>query len=941
MAKDRAAFKAELGANFNNKGFIAYQRQVASAEKETGKLRTTQDKTKVSTDKVGGSALGAAGKFGKLAGAAIAVGAAYEGIAKAKDAIESTLTLGEATERLTAATSLDTKQASTWIETAKARNISSTQVTRGFSTLDKQIRSASQGSKTSKKAFDELGVSQKALASGNTAKILDDVAQGLKNQKDPADRAALAQQLFGRAAQGLLPVFKEGKKGVEDALGATQKYGDFLSNKGTKSFKGALEAQRGLGQASQGLKIAFTEAVLPTLVKVAGGVLDFVKQMRSGKGAGGEFATVMKGAFGVVKTAVGAVVTAIDFLIKHWPQIRAAAEPVVKWLIGAVTDVVGFFVRNWPQIKASAKAVFDWLVTAAQNVGHWLVNAFNTVEPRAVAVFNAIKGVVGPVITAIVNGFKNLVPTVAPFLSAFGGAVSTAFQVIKAIVTPIVQVVIPLIVTAFKTAWSETKVILGALAGVVRGAFQVVKGVIEFFTGLFSLNFSTMWKGIKDIFSGAIKELIAILKGALGLLEAAGKGLITAIGQGISGAWTLLKKAFGVGLDALVGLVTGIGGDLFDAGKAIIGQLGDGFTWAFNGVWGIIKGFINDVIDAIDLIPGVNIHHVGGSGPGATSSKAVSNLQKAGFATGGMVNQPGYFAGEEAPQHPEVILATNPAYRQRNLGLLGAGREHARRPRLRLGRDPRHRRARHHQRRQHDRLARVGSGVDGHRAAVEPAEPAVAAVVDLRSARRAARQGDRIHQEDGRQPVLGRQRHHRPGRHDDRRRRPGPRAVRRAAGRVVDHPRARLRPKARVERRHHLGLPRRLRSTRPERFRACADQLPRRRRGLRRHGRPRRPRQQTRVHGRHQGLHRPAPAARLRVPRRRAHERHRALPGRHPRPRRPRAQPRHPRLCRRRRQLPGEGLDVRAAQRGRRHHRLRPLEQRRRDLAAHPRHRLG
>lgn len=41
----------------------------------------------------------------------------------------------------------------------------------------------------------------------------------------------------------------------------------------------------------------------------------------------------------------------------------------------------------------------------------------------------------------------------------------------------------------------------------------------------------------------------------------------------------------------------------------------------------------------------------------------------AGYANGGVVTRPGYFAGEEAPAHPEVILATNPAYRQRNLGL--------------------------------------------------------------------------------------------------------------------------------------------------------------------------------------------------------------------------------------------------------------------------------
>ena len=153
-----------------------------------------------------------------------------------------------------------------------------------------------------------------------------------------------------------------------------------------------------------------------------------------------------------------------------------------------------------------------------------------------------------------------------------------------------------------------------------------------------------MWQGIKDIFSGALKDLVALVKGVAGLLVAAAKGLITQMGDAISGAWTLLKKAFGVGVHALVSIVTGIADDMFNAGKSIISSLGDGFSAAFNGVWGVIKGFINDIIDAIDLIPGVNIHHIGSSAPGApvTAYKGASNLHAAGFATGGMVNRPGY-----------------------------------------------------------------------------------------------------------------------------------------------------------------------------------------------------------------------------------------------------------------------------------------------------------
>lgn len=47
-----------------------------------------------------------------------------------------------------------------------------------------------------------------------------------------------------------------------------------------------------------------------------------------------------------------------------------------------------------------------------------------------------------------------------------------------------------------------------------------------------------------------------------------------------------------------------------------------------------------------------------------------------GHATGAKVNTPMYMVGEEGAAHPEFVLATNPAYRQRNLGLwTQAGKE--------------------------------------------------------------------------------------------------------------------------------------------------------------------------------------------------------------------------------------------------------------------------
>src|SRR5690606_23271819 len=43
---------------------------------------------------------------------------------------------------------------------------------------------------------------------------------------------------------------------------------------------------------------------------------------------------------------------------------------------------------------------------------------------------------------------------------------------------------------------------------------------------------------------------------------------------------------------------------------------------------------------------------------------------------GGKVTMPMAIVGEEAPRHPEFVIPTNPAYRQRALGLFGRlGRE--------------------------------------------------------------------------------------------------------------------------------------------------------------------------------------------------------------------------------------------------------------------------
>lgn len=185
-----------------------------------------------------------------------------------------------------------------------------------------------------------------------------------------------------------------------------------------------------------------------------------------------------------------------------------------------------------------------------------------------------------------------------------------------------------------------------ALPGIItafRGFFTIIRGVIRLITGVLTGDFGKAWDGIKDIFSGGIKLVGGVLRAATAPFRSAA----AAIGRAISGA----------------------------------------FSSAWDAVVGTARGFVNRIIDVINIIPGVNIKHVGGGKGADQPGRRGSNTQGAnesagtgrqyargGFfgATGGYMDAPVAIGGEEAPDHPEWVVPTNPAYRGRAVALWAA-----------------------------------------------------------------------------------------------------------------------------------------------------------------------------------------------------------------------------------------------------------------------------
>ena len=639
---------------------------IGTVEKSTGRMNNSLKSVKAPADEATKSIKG-------LGKAILEAGGAFVAFEAAKNAVETTLELGHATERLTAITGLDTKTASTWIEAMKVRGVQAKQVNVSFITLSKNMRNAEEGSKTAKKAFDELGISQGELKNDNAQQAILQIADGLQKVKQPADRAALAQQLFGRGAQALIPVLAEGRKGIEDLLGGAQKFGAYLPNN-TKAMQGAIEAQHAFALAMDGLKISFTTAILPTLVKGAQVVMDFIAQVRSGQGVGGVFASAMRlladGAAKVAQ-AVGDAVNYVKGLVAEFQQ----GNPLVIALAGALAGVavalgtvaaalkvaevaqaafdavalanpyvavaaaIAAFIGALVLLYTRVKSVHDFIHSAWEDIRSFalqvwptirdvLIGAWNAIVTAARAVWPVLKTVITVAFVAIKTQVEVLVAAFQIAFPVIRGLVQTAFNLIKAYVNDI-------IIPAFNLVkWGVQTILVPA--------FDLIKGPLEDLGKLFSTVFGAIKTVVKDTINDVLGILSTFLHAAGGVFDVASH--IPIIGDAFKGVGDAANTA---------------GDKIDDLRRSLMGLPPKVSTSVAVNV-----DFVSNIAGAVTSIA---------QSIGSTVDKALNPStgggHPAGNATGGLVTQPGYFAGEEAPRHPEVILATNPAYRARNLGL--------------------------------------------------------------------------------------------------------------------------------------------------------------------------------------------------------------------------------------------------------------------------------
>ena len=211
----------------------------------------------------GAAAMSAAAGVAKQAligvGTGLVAGLAGGGLASAiKDAVD----YGDRLNDLSKATGASVEQLSFLDYAAKQSGTSLEGITSDIGRLQKNlIEVANGGGPAAARALRTLGLDARELAGADLATQLGTIGDALKDIKNPAERAATAQALFGKGARELLPLILEGTDGLGDMISRFRELGGEVTTEVAQKFDRLNDTFVDFDVATGALKRNVAEAV--------------------------------------------------------------------------------------------------------------------------------------------------------------------------------------------------------------------------------------------------------------------------------------------------------------------------------------------------------------------------------------------------------------------------------------------------------------------------------------------------------------------------------------------------------------------------------------------------------------------------------------------------------------------------------------------------------
>ena len=286
----------------------------------------------------------------------------------------------------------------------------------GLKTLTNKLDDAKNGNAGAIAAFEQLGISMSDIATMSREDLFGAAIAGFQQMEDSTERAALANDLFGRSGQNLAPLFNTTAEATAELIQQADQYGMIMSDDMVSASAAFQDSMTTLSGTLTGLKNSILGEFLPSMTQVTDGLA----QIFAGDIEGG-LANIQSGIQGFVNSFAAMIpeilkiggtilMTIAQGIIDALPQLTAAAPEIIQTLISFITS-------NLPAIVTFAAQIIIALVTG-------IIQAL----PDLVA---AVPQIITAIVTTLANGAPQMLSAGLDLVRGLWQGISNSLTWIK------------------------------------------------------------------------------------------------------------------------------------------------------------------------------------------------------------------------------------------------------------------------------------------------------------------------------------------------------------------------------------------------------------------------------------------------------------------------------------------------------------------------------
>lgn len=399
-----------------------------------------------------------------------------------------------------------------------------TSMSTGMKTLTNKLDDAKNGSADAQAMFAKLGLSMEDLNSMSREEVFENVIYGFQGMADSTERAALANDLFGKSGQELTPLFNQSVEETKELMAAAEDLGFVMSDEAVKASADYKDALDTLQRTFGGLKQRMMGDFMPSLTSV----MDGLAKLISGDSSG----------LGQIKEGINQFASNLSEVL---PDILKFGSEIIVSLATAITE----------SLPVLLPAAFDAIRTIGEGI---LVNLPMILDTGLQLILTLAQG--------LIDSLPEMIPTIIDVVlqivdmltqpDTLSALIDASIAIIMALADGLIEAIPRLLEKAPEIVGNLVDAVIENAPKLLKSAFELIKKLGEGIRDNFHLIVQKGGEIVKKVISG--------IGDAISKLWDTGKDIVKGIWKGISDNFEWIKEKISGWVGNVVSFIKGLFG---------------------------------------------------------------------------------------------------------------------------------------------------------------------------------------------------------------------------------------------------------------------------------------------------------------------------------------------------------------------------------------------